>query len=591
MHFLHNSERKRGRKKYLKDIQPAIGSSLKWTPKPNVPVASKENDAGASGANTNSSRGVITPPSHKGGRKSSLTSFAMGSPASKPKRIYIDPNTRRAMRAEVESLPLPATLSAVCLALRSSAAVLDAHADADYSLLNDDEDRTRQMEILGSSLGDISLSPTQQLNRRKDEFRSACSSLVSGGNRDMLNSWDEVEKGLSQIFNFARFHIDASANQQNEVTPASIPTLSKKKFTTKRTPKKAHRRTPKKERPKMAPKLIPSGITLDQFREHMKKSMGYSTFRQIFQQAEILQSKPKIASDADVAARLDEQIAQKELERRSTQRVEDILAAKEKADKEREAKESASKLLRPLTSEEQSIVDNAIKGIGRAEEILARQEADSVQRGSMQTLGRGQWLNDEIINYFLKNCLARRDELLCAKQSGRKRSHFFNSFFVQTMFDDKNNNAKLRGKYNYKNVKRWGKKVPGKDVFNLKYIVCPINLDNLHWTSAVIFVEEKRIQYYDSMGGTDWNKLEGLLQYLKDEWKAKKGGEMNADEWELVGCSKDTPRQMNGFDCGVFTCMFCDFISKDCPLVFNQSHIDQCRERIALSIMKNCAIE
>ena len=38
-------------------------------------------------------------------------------------------------------------------------------------------------------------------------------------------------------------------------------------------------------------------------------------------------------------------------------------------------------------------------------------------------------------------------------------------------------------------------------------------------------------------------------------------------------------------------CMFGDFISKDCPLVFNQDHIDQCRDRIALSIMKNCTTE
>ena len=46
-----------------------------------------------------------------------------------------------------------------------------------------------------------------------------------------------------------------------------------------------------------------------------------------------------------------------------------------------------------------------------------------------------------------------------------------------------------------------------------------------------------------------------------------------------------------GVDCGVFTCMFCDFISNDCSLVFNQDHINKCRDRIAISIMKNCAIE
>jgi hypothetical protein len=45
-----------------------------------------------------------------------------------------------------------------------------------------------------------------------------------------------------------------------------------------------------------------------------------------------------------------------------------------------------------------------------------------------------------------------------------------------------------------------------------------------------------------------------------------------------------------GYDCGVFTCMFIDFLSKDCPLVFSQDHISQCRERIALSILNGKAI-
>ncbi len=62
----------------------------------------------------------------------------------------------------------------------------------------------------------------------------------------------------------------------------------------------------------------------------------------------------------------------------------------------------------------------------------------------MQTLRPGQWLGDEVINHLQKNCLARRDEKLCAKEPGRRRSHFFNSFFMQTMFDEKNNSPQLR---------------------------------------------------------------------------------------------------------------------------------------------------
>lgn len=427
----------------------------------------------------------------------------------------------------------------------------------------------------------------------------------------MLKSWEEVREELSEIFSFSVVDVKASLASQQEqedaTSIANIPILSRggrHQYSPKTTPKRAHRRySPKKARPSMAtPKksllatqLAKSAasveLTMESFRDQIKKKMGPSLFRQIFQQAEIIPSKSSITAYDTAAAQLDEKIKQKESERLSPKRIDEIFAAREKAQKEKDAQESAMKLMRPLTPDEQSIVNGAIRGIGPVAEILASQDADSVQRGSMQTLRPKQWLNDEIINYFLKNCLAKRDEILCEKQPGRKRSHFFNSFFVQTMFDEKNNDSRLRGKYNYKNVKRWSKKVPGKDIFNLKYIVCPINLENVHWTSAVIFMEEKRIQYYDSMGGTDRMKLEGLLQYLKDEHKAKKGEEMDTTEWELVHCTRDTPGQRNGFDCGVFTCMFCDFISKDCPLVFSQDHINQCRERIALSIMKNCAIE
>ena len=77
-------------------------------------------------------------------------------------------------------------------------------------------------------------------------------------------------------------------------------------------------------------------------------------------------------------------------------------------------REMVSNLMRPLTPKERTVVANATKGIGPPTEVLAKQGANSVQRGSMQTLRPGQWLNNEVINYFLKNCLARRDKKMCA---------------------------------------------------------------------------------------------------------------------------------------------------------------------------------
>ena len=41
--------------------------------------------------------------------------------------------------------------------------------------------------------------------------------------------------------------------------------------------------------------------------------------------------------------------------------------------------------------------------------------------------------------------------------------------------------------------------------------------------TAVIYMEDKCIQYYDSMGRTDEDKLQGLLEYVKDEYKVKNG--------------------------------------------------------------------
>ena len=206
------------------------------------------------------------------------------------------------------------------------------------------------------------------------------------------------------------------------------------------------------------------------------------------------------------------------------------------------------------------------------------------------------------------------------------------------------------GVYEYKNVKRWSKKVPGKrlfgrpkeafrdvhslefynvilslvtgcagkDIFKLDKIFFPINQGNMHWACAVAFMQQKRLQYFDSMGGDGMQYLSVLLRYLQDEHQDKKKEPLpDADDWELVPSSKDTPQQRNGtydgtvqmpalpirrtllivsslhstgYDCGVFTCMFADFISKDCPLVFDQRHITQCRERIAVSIINGQAV-
>ena len=258
-------------------------------------------------------------------------------------------------------------------------------------------------------------------------------------------------------------------------------------------------------------------------------------------------------------------------------------AVEEKVLKYLEEKEKeASIAIPPLTEEEKVLIHQALYGPGPGDEIIASAETDSVQRDSMQKLRPGVWLNDEVIHYFI-TLLSIRDAKLCSEQSGRRRCHFFKSFFLTKLLDDDN-------RYNYANVKRWSRKVPGKDIFALDKIIFPVNVSRMHWCCAVAYMQSKRIQFYDSMGGDGMFWLQGIFQYLQDEHMDKKKVQLpNKDMWKLIPCQADCPQQENGFDCGVFACAFADFLSSEKELTFGQSHVTELRQRIALSIIKGNA--
>ena len=102
-------------------------------------------------------------------------------------------------------------------------------------------------------------------------------------------------------------------------------------------------------------------------------------------------------------------------------------------------------------------------------------------------------------------------------------------------------------------------------------------------------MQEKRIQYYDSMRKPGRKYLRCILKYLQDEHLDKKKCPIpDMDQWEVVDRTRDMPRQHNSNDCGVFKLMFFDLISVDAELVdFTQDDVDHCRQRIALSILDN----
>ena len=126
-------------------------------------------------------------------------------------------------------------------------------------------------------------------------------------------------------------------------------------------------------------------------------------------------------------------------------------------------------------------------------------------------------------------------------------------------------------------MKRWSKKVKsaGGCVFKLDKLIVPVNVSNSHWCLAVAHVRERRLQYYDSM----------VLQGEAKKYNGDAG--VDVANWEVVpGGEMLTPQQANCDDCGVFTCIYANYVSADLPLGFTATDMPLFRKRITLDILR-----
>ncbi|XP_073469780.1 sentrin-specific protease 1 isoform X1 [Aquarana catesbeiana] len=217
-----------------------------------------------------------------------------------------------------------------------------------------------------------------------------------------------------------------------------------------------------------------------------------------------------------------------------------------------------------LTQEMGKEIKSALFG-GNNDQVLSEGFRLTITRKDIMTLHNLNWLNDEIINFYM-NLLMER-----SKRKGLPKVHAFNTFFFPKL--------KSAG---FQAVKRWTKKV---DVFSADILLVPVHL-GVHWCLAVIDFRKKTITYYDSMGGHNNEACKLLLQYLKLESQDKKGVSFDCNGWSLSSKrSEEIPQQMNGSDCGMFTCKYADYITKDKPITFTQHHMPYFRKRMVWEIL------
>jgi Ulp1 family protease len=142
------------------------------------------------------------------------------------------------------------------------------------------------------------------------------------------------------------------------------------------------------------------------------------------------------------------------------------------------------------TDDEATCVYNALYGRGDPKEVVAKHPSletygiQSIKRESLRRLRPGELANDEIINYSLA-MMATRDLRLTQQDPLRKRSHFFSTYFMKHLLDEK-------GGYHYRLVKDWSKNVPGGNLFMLDKIFCPVHIAKNHWALLVAYITGKR---------------------------------------------------------------------------------------------------
>ncbi len=76
-----------------------------------------------------------------------------------------------------------------------------------------------------------------------------------------------------------------------------------------------------------------------------------------------------------------------------------------------------------------------------------------------------------------------------------------------------------------------------------------------------------------------------MRSYLKAEWNDKRRQSFDFTGWKDIA-PKDIPNQHNQVDCGVFTCLFMEYRSRDKAFDFDQSDIEFFRKQIAFEIIE-----
>ncbi|XP_077295563.1 uncharacterized protein LOC143917836 [Arctopsyche grandis] len=217
-----------------------------------------------------------------------------------------------------------------------------------------------------------------------------------------------------------------------------------------------------------------------------------------------------------------------------------------------------------LTDEHESKIDSALRS--HPNQALVEKFNQTIRGRDIASLNGLNWLNDEVINFYMNLIMERSQN----KKNDLPKVYSMNTFFYPRLMES-----------GHSALKRWTRKV---DIFSNDMMLVPVHLD-VHWCMSIVNFKDKTIKYYDSMGGKNKECCSALLQYLVDERMDKLKEKFDTSGWQLE-CVKEIPHQMNGSDCGMFSCMFAEYASRNVPITFSQNDMPYFRRKMVLEIIQ-----
>ncbi|CAG8498005.1 13433_t:CDS:10 [Ambispora leptoticha] len=269
------------------------------------------------------------------------------------------------------------------------------------------------------------------------------------------------------------------------------------------------------------------------------------------------------------------------------QNASDISSTRDSASEESEDEllldvEYKSRFFGDLTEDQESRINEIIDESRKEKKVVSQMGPTIIEEKDLDTLQPKRYINGEIISMYARLLNARVLERRSAGDVNQQDVFMTNTYFYTLV-----EKAKKSG--NFKKLEKFLSNNNVPDLFEKDKLLVPVHLGN-HWVCAVINLNEKTISVYDSgarfgSGGTQ-SIGPNLLEFIQG-YRVIKKQQSDRDEWKVNLFPSEIPQQPNGYDCGVYTMLFADYISEQREFDFDNLDMSIYRNRIKYEVEQN----